>query len=72
MAQNNEFKAVEVEKKKNNKKVLSFFLIMLPSLILAGDYGLSFFPNLALKGLILLLQYIVVKNLLEDYYSYVD
>lgn len=58
--------------KKKNKKVLSLILIMLPSLIIAGNYGFGGMGEFAMKVLVLLLQFIVVKNILDDYYSYVD
>lgn len=64
-------KPVETDRKRN-KKVLSLFLAMIPSLILAGDYGLSFFGNVILKGLVLFWQFVVIKNILDDYYSYID
>lgn len=59
----------EVPEEDNGKrrKSLTFFLILLPSLMMAIDYG-DLLKNIGVKLLLLLLQIVIVRNVLEDYY----
>lgn len=51
------------------KEVLTLFLMMFPSLLIAGDYG-SLMTNLTIKGALIFYQFVVIKAVLDDYYKY--
>ena len=59
------------EPKKKNKQILTFFLVMFPSLLLSGDYG-SLAVNLVLKAALLFYQFVILKAFLDDYYRILE
>lgn len=66
---------VKQKKVEKNKKVLTLFLMMMPSLLLAMTSAIPtstaiFSIRLGFQAVILLLQFVLVKNLLDEYYSY--
>ena len=56
----------------NGKLVRTLFILMFPSVLIAGDYGMSFGANILLKGSLIFFQYIVIKTVLDDYYRYIN
>jgi hypothetical protein len=78
MAKKNEVQVIEENdaeegtSKKKNKRILTLFILLFPSLLLAGDYGFSFAANLILKGALVFYQFVICKNVLDDYYSYTE
>lgn len=54
---------------RQDKRIRTLFLILIPSLLLTINYG-NFVTNVGSKLLILLLQFVVVKSILDDYYKY--
>lgn len=63
---------IEIEEREETPgrrgKTLTLFLIMFPSLLIAGDYG-SFGVNLAIKAALIFYQFVLLKAFLEDYYK---
>jgi hypothetical protein len=57
------------EVKKKDRTALTLFLIMFPSILIAGDFGLDFPANLALKGALIFYQFVILKRFLDDYYK---
>jgi len=65
-----------MEKKEINqdtkRKNLSFFLMIFPSVLLAiipDDFGGNFLYPLVIKLLILLYQYLIIKNFVESVFN---
>ena len=58
------------KKPERDKRVLSLFLILLPSLILAGNWTSNIYASIGLKALVLLLQFVLLKNFLDSHYGY--
>lgn len=52
-----------------DKSFRTLFLILLPSLLLSINYG-NIILNIASKILLLLLQFVIVKGILDEYYKY--
>jgi len=52
-----------------SRTVLTLFIIIFPSLLIAGDYGLTFMGNIILKGSLIFYQFIILKRFLDDYYK---
>ena len=59
----------EVTDKKISRKHLTLFLIMFPSLLIAGDYAISSASSILLKGLLIFYQLVLLKSFLDDYYK---
>ena len=58
------------EVKKKDKSILSIFIIMIISLTLVAAGNISQgFLRLAIEMLLLLLQFVIIKNILDDYYK---
>ena len=55
--------------KKVDKRARTLFLILIPSLLLAIDYG-SVLTNIAVKLIVFILQFVTVKSVLDEYYKY--
>lgn len=53
---------------KGNKSILTLFLILFPSILIAGDYG-SFGINLVLKAALIFYQFVILKVFISDYYK---
>lgn len=56
---------------KTNRKMLTLFLIIFPSIIIAGNYG-SFVTNLAIKTALIFYQFVLLKSFLENYYKLIE
>jgi hypothetical protein len=58
------------EVREKDKSVLSLFIVMMLSLILVGigyiDQGLL---RTGLQALVIVLQFVIVKNILDEYYK---
>lgn len=60
------------EVKKKDKKTLTIFLLMIPSLLMAMTASInssSVVVRLGFQLMIILLQYVLVKNLIDDFYG---
>lgn len=54
-----------------DRKMLTLFLIMFPSILIAGDYG-SFLANATVKAALIFYQFVLLKAFLESYYKLID
>lgn len=55
---------------KKNKKTLTIFLLMIPALLLAMTATITnSIVRIGFQLVLLLLQYVLVKNLIEDFYG---
>ena len=54
---------------KETKSFRTLFLILLPSLILTIPFD-NWLLNIAVKILLLLMQFVIVKSVLDEYYKY--
>jgi hypothetical protein len=61
-------KIKEVNKKERGK-ALTLFLIMFPSLLIAGNYG-SLAVNLFIKICLIFYQFVILKRWLDEYYEW--
>lgn len=60
---------MEQQPKKKSKKYLTLFFILIPSLLLAMYASVdNIYVRISLQVVTLLLQYVLVKNLLDEYY----
>jgi hypothetical protein len=60
-----------VEVKKKDKSILSIFIVMTLSLIvIASGYIDNSFLKIGMQMLLLLLQFVIIKNILDDYYKH--
>lgn len=60
-----------VEVKKKDKSILSIFIVMTLSLIvIASGYIDNGFLKIGMQMLLLLLQFVIIKNILDDYYKH--
>ena len=53
---------------RKDRKMLTLFLILFPSVLIAGDYG-NFTVNLVIKAALIFYQFVLLKSFLEDYYK---
>lgn len=61
----------KTEFKPKDKRVLSLFIVSILSLILIGvGYVDQAFLRIGLQLLVFLLQFVVIKSILDDYYKY--
>lgn len=60
------------DKKVGGSRLRTLFLIMIPSILIAGDFGGSLFSKIALDLLLLFYQYVVLKSFIDHYYNLVD
>jgi hypothetical protein len=67
-----ELKNIEDEPtKETSREILTLFLILFPSLLIAGNYSpLGFAGNLFLKAALIFYQFVVLKRVLDEYYKY--
>lgn len=63
--------ATESTGQKSNKKVLTMFLILFPSLLLTADFG-GVLRNLGIKLALIFYQYVLLSNFLKDYYKLLE
>lgn len=54
-----------------DRKMLTMFLIMFPSILLAGNYG-SLIVNVSIKAALIFYQFVLLKSFLESYYRLVE
>lgn len=60
----------KTEVRKKNKKMLTLFIMMIPALLLALTSAIAgAIPRIAFQLLLLLFEYVLIKNLLDDYYG---
>jgi hypothetical protein len=68
MAKKIEFE--EPEEKPKDKKVLTIFLFMIPSLLLAMSSAIeTLFVRLIFQIVLIFLQLVLLNNMLDDYYK---
>jgi len=59
------------QKPEADKKILTLFLLIVPSLLLAMSAAIEeVIVRIMIQAVILLLQIVLVKNLLDQYYAY--
>ena len=57
-------------KRKKDKKALTIFLMIIPSLLLAMTSAIAEpFVRISFQGILLFFQLVIFKNLLDDYYG---
>lgn len=62
-----------VVKRKKDKKVLTIFIMIVPSLLIAmTSVIISPITQISFQILLLFFQLVIFKNLLDDYYGYND
>ncbi|MFI5405073.1 MAG: hypothetical protein ACHQ1D_01025 [Nitrososphaerales archaeon] len=55
---------------KRNKKVLTLFIMMIPPLLLAMTSAIPSLPiRVGFQLVLFVFQYVLIKNLLDDYYG---
>ena len=60
------------QEKTKDKGMLSLFMILILSLILvASGYINQMFLRVGIQLLVFMLQFVIVKNILDDYYKYI-
>ena len=59
------------DKKSNNRQALTTFLILFPSVLIAGDYG-TFITNIAIKAGLIFYQAVVLQSFLRSYYKLIE
>ena len=58
------------KKLKKDKKALTIFLMIIPSLLLAMTSAITeTFARISFQGILLFFQLVIFKNLLDDYYG---
>lgn len=56
--------------KQKNKKILTIFIAMAPSVLLGMTYLISnAIGRLGFQTILLLLQFVIVRNMVDDYYG---
>lgn len=56
--------------KKKSKKILTLFIMMIPALLIAMTATIPSLPvRLGFQLVLLLFEFVLVKNLLDDYYG---
>lgn len=61
---------VKKNKIKKDKKALTIFLMIIPSLLLAMTSSIDeVFARISFQGILLFFQLVIFKNLLDDYYG---
>lgn len=60
---------MEKEEKNDKGKIRTLFLILIPSILMAIDFN-SLMLNIAVKIILFVLQFVVVKSVLDEYYKY--
>lgn len=53
-----------------DKRILTLFLVLFPSIIIAANWGISLMANIALKAMLIFYQFVILKVFLDNYYGY--
>ena len=59
------------EQKKDKGKLSLFIVITITLILIATGYILQPFLRVGIQALLLLLQVVIVKNILDDYYKHI-
>ena len=62
----------DVRNNYSGRMVRTLFIALFPSVLLAGDYGMGYAASLLLKGSLIFFQFVILKNILDDYYRYLN
>ena len=62
----------DLPNKYSGRMVRTLFIALFPSILIAGDYGMSYGASLLLKGSLIFFQFVILKNILDDYYRYLN
>lgn len=64
---------MRTKKQKKNKRVLTLFLCLLPSILIAMTTLIASSPfRLVFQLMIFLMQYVIIKSLIDDFFGYED
>ena len=64
---------MRTKKQKKNKRVLTLFLCLLPSILIAMTTLIASSPfRLVFQLMLFLMQYVIIKSLIDDFFGYED